>query len=463
MNNTPYGKLLFLCLPVCSFIISCGLPLDPNMRYKEKQLTVSVQGHTLNNLQVFSKDGNWIVYDTRNDDTKIGSTGTIEMVSTLTGEVKILYKTVNQSEYGPGVGAAAFSPTKDEVIFIQGILNSNKNKPYSLTRRTGVSIDILNPNSPTYMDARDVQSPFIKGALRGGTHAHSWSGDGKLISFTYNDFVIEQKAKTDKTLQDLRMVGIMMPGEVMVPTDPSFENNSGKMFSVVITNVKENPAMGSDEISKAFDECWIGKNGYLRSDGQHISHAIAFQGIVRDGLGKPVTEIFVADLPENLALLKEGNQLEGTHTTRPNVPSSMKNRRITFMKKGIKGPRHWLRSSPDGKDLFFLAEDEKGLIQIHTVSPNGGAIRKVSTHDFSVQGQFNISPDGNFLAYSADNSIYITGVKTGESKVVTKRFKDDEKPVGAPNWSPDGKTIAYNRYVKTGNDLFLQIFLISLN
>lgn len=460
--NKNVKKLLFFCLLLSGFTLACGLRLNQEMRYKEKQLTFSEQGHTLNNLQVFSKDGKWLVYDTRNDDTKIGSTGTIEMVNALTGEVKVLYKTNNQTEYGPGVGAAAFSPVADEVIFIQGIRNADKNMPYSLTRRTGVLIDIAKPNYPVYMDARDVQPPFTKGALRGGTHAHSWSGDGKLISFTYNDFIIEQKAKTDKSVQDLRMVGIMLPGEVTVPADPSFENNSGKMFSAVITTVTEYPANGTDEISRAFDECWIGKNGYIRSNGKRIPYAVAFQGIVKNKLGKPVTEIFVADLPGNPDLLKEGEQLEGTENARPKIPPAVHTRRITFTSNGIEGPRHWLRSSPDGRELFFLAKDDKGLVQIHSVSPNGGTIRQVSKQNSAVAGQFNISPDGNFIAYSADNSIYITEVKTGESRVLTKRFNDDEKPMGAPNWSPDGKTIAYNRYVKTGTDSFLQIFLVRL-
>jgi len=35
----------------------------------------------------------------------------------------------------------------------------------------------------TRLDARDVTVPFRPGALRGGTHAHQFSGDGRLDRF----------------------------------------------------------------------------------------------------------------------------------------------------------------------------------------------------------------------------------------------------------------------------------------
>ncbi|RZM25689.1 MAG: DUF3748 domain-containing protein [Pedobacter sp.] len=432
------------------------------MKHKEKQLTHGNYGHTLNNIQAFSKDGDWLVYDTRNDDTKIGSTGSIEIVHTRTGEVKKIYATKNQSEYGPGVGAAAFSPVEDKVVFIQGIRNANAVRPYSLTRRTGVAVDLARPNVPIYLDARDVTPPFTPGALRGGTHAHSWSGDGKLLSFTYNDYVIEQAAKKDSSLADLRMVAVMVPGRVDVPEDASLENNSGLMFAAVVTWVTEHPAAGTDQIAKAFDECWIGKSGYVNAAGKALRYAIAFQGNVVNAAGETVTELFVVDLPEDMSALKKGDLLAGTMTRRPGVPTGIQQRRITFTAHGVEGPRHWIRSAPDGKELYFLAKDAKQHVQVFAVSPNGGAIRQVSFNDFSVAGQVNVSPDGKYLAYAADNSIYVTSVSNGKTHVVTAKFADADKPVGAPAWSPDGKRIAYNRYVKSNGGSFLQVFLIEL-
>src|SRR5690606_34267035 len=122
-------------------------------------------------------------------------------VHVKTGEVKELYHTENQTEYGPGVGAAAFSPVEKKVIFIHGIRNANAERPYGFTRRTGVAVHLETPGKPVLMDARDVTEPYTPGALRGGTHAHSWSGDGQWLSFTYNDHILEQLSKTNPEVQ----------------------------------------------------------------------------------------------------------------------------------------------------------------------------------------------------------------------------------------------------------------------
>ena len=90
------------------------------------QLTSDNSGHTIHNTQCFSPDDEWIVFDTRNNDTLIRSTGNISMVNTRTGEITELYHTRHQTEYGPGVGAATFSPVDNRVIFIHGVRNSDK-------------------------------------------------------------------------------------------------------------------------------------------------------------------------------------------------------------------------------------------------------------------------------------------------------------------------------------------------
>lgn len=438
---------------------TCG-PKEPiQMNFSETQLTSAVQGHTIHNTQVFSKDGRWVVYDTRNDDNKIGSTGSIEIVNTETGEVRVLYQTTNQTGAGPGVGAATFSPTQDRVLFIHGIRNADASRPYGMTRRTGIGIDIDRPGEPIFMDARDIVPPFTEGALRGGTHAHSWSGDGKWISFTYNDYVMEQLAKTDTAISDLRTVGIMVPHPVEVGEDSTLENNSGACFSVVVTDVAGKPKPGSDQIDKAFDECWIGKSGYRKADGSWQVKAIAFQGNVRDNAGKTITEVFVVDLPKNP--MKAGDRpLQGTPTSRPGVPRDVVQRRITHTARGIEGPRHWLRTTPDGRLVCFLASDKQGVIQLFGLSPNGGEIRQITSNDFSIQGPFNIDPTGGWVAYPADNSVFITALATGDTYRITDRFTDEGKPIGAPNWSPDGNAIAYNRYIGAGNNRFIQVFLL---
>lgn len=433
----------------------------PTMAYKEIQLTHSPDGHCLNSTQCFSPDDKWIVYDTRNDDARIASTGEIAMVQTITHEVKTLYRTSHQTEYGPGVGAATFSPVAYRVLFIHGIRNAVSEKPYSFTRRTGVSVDIQTPFVPIFMDARDIIPPFTAGALRGGTHAHTWSADGEWISYTYNDYIIEQAGKKDPGVRDIRTIGIMIPGKkVIVDKSGDLENNDGEMFSILAANVTENPAKGTDEIDKAFDEGWIGNNGYIKENGARQHRAIAFQGNVRNEKGEIKTEVFVADMPDSILQEVSGLPLQGTINKRPGVPPCITQRRITFTKNGISGPRHWLRSVKDGSLVAFLAKDSNGIVQVFGVSPNGGDIKQITRNHFSVEGPFNWSPDGKKLAYPADNSIFITELASGYTERITARSPDEEKPVGGVSWSNGGTMLCFNRYVRTDEGKYLQVFLL---
>ena len=429
------------------------------MNFTERQITFDNSGHIIHNYQVFSPDDEWIVFDSRNVETEISSTGTVSIVKVNTGEIKELYRTKNQTVHGPGVGAVTFSPVEDKVLFIHGIRNASASNPYGFARRTGVAIDINDPHVPIFMDARNIIAPFTPGALRGGTHAHTWSGDGKWISFTYNDYVFQQRSIKDSSVRDLRTIGVMVPGRVTVP-EHGVENNDGEMFSALVVPVKENPTPGSDEIDRAFDEGWIGKEGYLKADGSRQKKAIAFQGNTRNVKGDTITEVFVVDLPDDIIQAAKGKAIQGTDSTRPGIPNGVHSRRITFTKNGLAGPRFWLRSSPDGSVIAYLAKDTNDIVQIYLVSPNGGQVRQLTFHSSSIQGPFNFSPDGHYLAYTCDNSIFVTNILDGKSYRVTMRRSEKEKPVGAPVWSNHGSMIAYNRYVKSGDNYFAQIFVL---
>lgn len=454
-----FAYITSLCLSVA--LLSGQFTCTAQTNYKEVQLTHDNSGHTLHNTQCFSKDDYWLVFDTRNQDDQIISTGSIRMVHVDNGHIKTLYQTRQTSPYGPGVGAATFSPVVDTVLFIHGINNADQQRPYGITRRSGVAIGINTPFHPVHMDARDIDPPFTQGALRGGTHAHTWSADGQWISFTYNDFLLEQPDRPDTAIHDLRTVGVMVPGQkVKVNNADTMENFSGERFAVLVTKVTDHPQPGSDEINKAFDECWIGTGGYKKANGVPQKRAIAFQGNVVDEKGNSKTEVFVADLPENITQPLPGLPLEGTPNTRPNVPAGVTQRRITFTPHGIQGPRHWLRSTPNGSLIGFLAKDSNQVVQIFAVSPNGGTIRQITFGREPVEGPFNFSPDGNWVAYLSGNNVHIHHVFTRETQQLTNYPSNGGKAAGSVIWSNNGHLLAYNRYVKKGTDAFLQIFML---
>jgi hypothetical protein len=447
-------------------VAACGSAKTPDttMNLKEYQLTTDAKGHFLNQRQAFSPDDQWLVYDNRKEDSQIGLNTSVELVNLSNGEVKQVYNAPESNEFGPGVGAAAFHPKKDEVIFIHGLNNFDSVKPYGVTRRTGLAVALDKNNQLSWKDARDVVPPFTPGALRGGTHAHSCSGDGRWISFTYNDDVMADLSKTNPTKKDLRNIGVMIDRGPVTVNSETAESFGGSMFSVIVSETTENPTLGSDEIEKAYEEGWVGINGYVKADGSHVSKALAFLGDTRDANGQLVVEVFIVDLDVDLTKADPERPLEGTTTSRPFPPASVRQRRLTYTvdqkHPGVQGPRQWLRSSPDGSLIFFPMKDENGIVQVYAVSPNGGSISQITRNAFSLDTSFSASADGLYLAWGYQQDVYLTNSQTGETTKVSPERDYESTDLSNINWSNKGHTLAYNRKVVTPEGAFYQVFIL---
>ncbi len=307
----------------------------------ERQVTHAPDGHILTNAAVWSRDGRRIVYDVRSDPAgDVFDGDRIETVDADTGEVRVLYK----SRRGAKCGVATFSPTADRVVFILGPEDRTPNFTYGPTRRRGVMVDEDHPGELIPLDARDLVPPFTPGALRGGTHVHVFSPDGSRVSFTYEDHVLDLCPGPGERNQ--RNVGVSVLGRpVRVPQTGS-RNHDGEAFSVLVTRTRDEPRPGSDEISRAFEDAWVGTHGYLRPDGTRQRWAIAFQGDVVTPGGETISEVFIADLPDDLTIPGDG-PLQGTQSTRPGPPRGTRQRRLTRTNDrkypGLQGARHWLR------------------------------------------------------------------------------------------------------------------------
>ena len=430
---------------------------------KEIQVTDRPGGHILTNVNVWSPDGQWIVYDTRSDPAGEQFDGnTIEIVNVETGEVREVYR----SHHGAHCGVATYSPAENKVVFILGPENPTADWQYGMWHRQGVIVDTGQPGKGVRMDARDITPPFTPGALRGGSHVHVFDSDGKWVSFTYEDHVLAELDAAKKTGHESnqRNVGISVPaGAVKVSPDHP-RNHDGSMFTVLVTRTVDKPRPGSDEISKAFEEAWIGKNGYVRADGTRQRHALAFQGHVVTRDGKTIAEAFVVDIPDDVTAAGDA-PLQGTTTTRPRPPRGTEQRRLTHTADrkypGIQGPRHWLRSSADGSRIALLMRDDAGHVQLWTISPNGGEPEQVTHHPFDIASTFTWSPNGELIAYVADNSVFVTNVASGESQRLTKRSDDAHSPrPEACVFSPDGTRIAYVRPVERDDVTSNQIFVV---
>lgn len=429
---------------------------------RETVLTSGPGGRVLTNCNVWSPDGKWIVFDTRSDPAGATFDGTrIQAVHVETREVRTVYESRN----GANCGVVTWHPTGPKVAFILGPEHPTEDWSYDPTRRQGVVVDFTKPNESSNLDARNLMTPFTPGALRGGSHVHVWHSAGDWVSFTYEDEVLARHTQV-VTFRDLnqRNVGGCVPRPVTVPrTHP--RNHDGSHFSVLVTRTESQPGDGTDQISKAFEDAWVGTDGYVRPDGSRQRRAIAFQGLVNAG-GNPVAEVFIADLPDDLT--KAGNwPLEGTVLRRPAPPQGTTQRRLTFTihhkHPGLQGPRHWLRSSPDGSRIGFLRKDPAGVVQFWTVSPNGGDPVQVTKNDQPVASCFTWHPDGRRVAFVMDNSVCVTDVTTGETKRLTARTDDATAPrPEACVFSPDGSRLAFVRHLPDAGKSYNQICVVEV-
>ena len=445
----------------------------------DRQITFAPRGHVLTNVNVWSPDGRRVLYDVRSDAEGAVFDGTeIQTVDVETGEVRTLYT----SQRGACCGVATYHPREPRVVFILGPEAPTPDWTYGPDRRQGVVIDEQRPGVVEPLDARDLTPPFTPGALRGGSHVHVFSPDGRLVSFTYDDHVVSAYAQTAAGHDvNQRNVGVCVVGRPVTASKAHPRNHDGSAFSVLATrSAGRPPTPGTDEFGRACEEGWVGTDGYLRRDGTRQRRALAFQGTVAaaDGPagasptgtgGSPVVEVFVADLPDDLTVASSAGPLAGTPTRLPYPPVGVVVRRLTRTTgrkfPGVQGPRHWLRSSPDGSRIAFLMKDDAGVAQLWTVSPNGGEPTPLTRNPRPVASAFTWSPDGRQIAHAMDGSVCVTDAATGETRRLTPRGDDaaDGPLPLACVFSPDGTQVAYQRRVTHPSDgrRYNQVFVIS--
>ena len=450
---------------VSGWLFHCGCS-SPEQYLNEEQVTFDEsKNHDLDNNDNFSPDGKWLVYDTRSETGGIGGCGSIERVNTVTGETEVIYEIPGNGEYGPGVGAASYHPFEDQVIFIHGLQNSTPQNPYQQWRRTGVIVPA--DRRPVFMDSRDVTFPYTPGALRGGTHRHEWSRDGKWIGFTYNDAILKKLEDSTGVVLNLRTIGVSarLPG-ITVDQDAAGENVQGEWFSALVVRVVPDPEPGSDQISHAASDSWVGSRGYRRPDGSW-QVARAFLGRVTSRDGKQVDELFVVDIPDSIHVRGDDGPLEGTPVSMPMPPARTGQRRLTFTAfMPYPGCSGVVRSSSDGKKIAFVASDSTGIRQLFLISPEGGTPSQLTRHASDVQSGARWRPGDQSVCYIWNNCLVKCEVSDRPFK---KRVRiltaPSANPPSNPVWSNDGTLIAFNRMVtsQTGGLPVKQIFILRMN
>jgi len=108
-------------------------------------------------------------------------------------------------------------------------------------------------------------------------------------------------------------------------------------------------------------------------------------------------------------------------------------------------------------------KDDAGVVQLWTVSPNGGPPDQLTRNQWSIASAFTWSPDGRRIAHVMGNSVCVTEVASGKTKRVTARTDEATAPRSeACVFSPDGKKIAYLRRLNQAGQTANQIFVVFL-
>ncbi len=421
----------------------------------ETQLTSAPHGHVLTNVNVWSPDGRWIVYDVRGPGGEFDG-ARIERVEVATGRVETLY----QAAHGARCGVVTHHPRRDQVVFILGPEHPTPEWTYGLSRRRGFLVEPGHPGKGRGLDAMTYAPPFVPGALRGGSHVHVFHPAGDALSFTYDDEVLARLGEAGDHDRNQRNVAVAVPapGGVRVPRAHP-RSHDGDWFSVVVTRTVNRPRPGSDEISRAYEEGWLPDR-----DGRR---RLAFLGNVTAPDGREHAEVFVVELPPDLT--RAGPEpLEGTATRRPAPPAGTVQRRLTFLGDAVPrgvapAPRHWLRASPADGTIAFLRADAAGVPQFWTISPEGGTPRLLTRGPGGVSSAFTWSPDGRRLAHAMDGSVCVTDAATGATTRLTPRVEGEGGPEAlACVFSPDGRRIAYTRRVAGPAGTHAQVFVVDV-
>jgi Tol biopolymer transport system component len=108
-------------------------------------------------------------------------------------------------------------------------------------------------------------------------------------------------------------------------------------------------------------------------------------------------------------------------------------------------------------------KDNSGVVQLWTVSPNGGAPVQLTHNSRDIASAFTWSPDGRAIAHVMDNSVCVTDAATGGTTRLTPSCDDASAPrPEACVFSPDGKKIAFVRQVKSGGSKNNQVCVVFL-
>jgi hypothetical protein len=449
-------SLSALCLTLLA--AGCAHPkMNPSLPLAERQLTFGAKNHLLDgNNDNFSADGRFLCYDTRDTfGPGIDRGRTIEKVEIASGLETVLYAPPFSTNdlAAPGLGAASFHPSENNVSFIHGppLAELAARGPYAKTNRNGAMVRADGSQRLEWLDYRDVTTDrdTLPGAHRGGTHSHQHSRAGRRIGFTYDDALLPQYERTTGYME----------------LHPRAPEGATHWFAVLVPLVRRGTAKPG-EIERAAEDAWVDAAGTKR----------AFIGRVRNDDGATYEQsLFVADVPLDVDITTAD---PGSAQRYPRPPKGVSIRRLTHSVAA--GTAY---GSPDGKRIAYFAHDAQGAMQIFLI-PESGSDRADDPQLRPVQAtrlpnirpnSLRWHPSGDALCVVSGGGIAAVCVQPGRNfgKSVFLTPTEDGQSRQDALWSPTGRVLAFCKTVPAraangkpmlnyaGTD-FIQIFTLDV-
>ncbi|MBC8089906.1 MAG: PD40 domain-containing protein [Phycisphaerae bacterium] len=134
-------------------------------------------------------------------------------------------------------------------------------------------------------------------------------------------------------------------------------------------------------------------------------------------------------------------------------------RALTNMRSSV-GQDYGAVVTPDGRSVVFTRSAPQGA-ELYSMPLTGGAAQRLTSSRGKDSGQPAVSPDGRRMAFGStragNNDIYVADIDGANVELLTPGGAG-EKTHNTPDWSPDGKFVAYT----SGIGGTQQIMLVSV-
>ena len=247
----------------------------------------------------------------------------IERVNVASGAVEVVYR----AQHGAHVGVVTVSPDAPaRYAFIHGPEHPDSAWQYDFHHRRGVIVSEPDRELAITLDALDITAPTRPARAAAAMCTFSVRTAAVLALPT---------TITSCTNAIRRAICATSGGRAAARVNPPKQHPreyDGSHYCVLVSETVPQPQPGSDQINRAYEEGWIGREGYRKADGSRQRWALAFIGDTLSASGEKLPEVFIVDLPENDADYARAGALplQGTESELPAPPQGVRQRRVTL-------------------------------------------------------------------------------------------------------------------------------------